>query len=183
MATFSSNLIKKAHKHRGIYSGKEYTVEGVVKLKAGTVLAADDVFKFVPLGENQVITQVWAYAVGNTGATAVSIGYSQRLGPDGQPEKVERYGPLAGGKGVYTSPASDPDAFAPAAVLTTARRVVDTAVEKLAGPVDLSATVTTGATLAADVEIHVGAVIVGELSDAEVNALYPDVAADQGLLG
>ena len=167
MATFKSRLMTQGMKHRGIYSGQEYTIEGVVKIPSGTVLTNADVMKFLPIGENQVVTKVWAYAIGATGLLQVSIGYAQRLDADGNPEIVYRFGPLAGNDGKYTSPTSDPDAFAPAAVLTTARQVVDTAVEKLAGPVDLIAAVTTGATLAEDVEIHVGAVIIGELADRE----------------
>jgi len=172
MATFKSRLMTQGTKHRGIYSGQEYTIEGVVKIPSGTVLTTSDVMKFLPIGENQVVTKVWAYAIGDTGLLQVSIGYAQRLGADGNAEVVYRFGPLAGNDGKYTSPTSDPDAFAPAAVLTTARQVVDTAVEKLAGPVDLIAAVTTGATLAADVEIHVGAVIVGELAAGEVEDPY-----------
>lgn len=167
MATFKSRLMAQGAKHRGIYSGQEYTIEGVVKLANGTVLSTSDVMKFFPIGENQVVTKVWAYAIGATGLLQVSIGYAQRLGADGNPEVVYRYGPLAGNEGKFTSPTSDPDAFAPAAVLTTARQVTDTAVEKLAGPVDLIAEVTTGATLGADVEIHIGATIIGELADRE----------------
>ena len=181
MATFLSNLLRKRTPHRGIYTGQEYTIEGVIKLKSGTVLANSDLLKFAPLGENQIVKEVWAYAVGATGATAVSIGYAQRLDKAGSAEVTERNGPRGSAASKFTSPASDLTAFAPAAVLTTARRVVDTSVVKLAGPVDLVAAVTTGATLGADVEIHVGAVVVGELGDKTVNALYPIGAAGQGV--
>ena len=167
MATFKSRLMAQGAKHRGIYSGQEYTIEGVIKIPSGTALTTSDVMKFFPIGENQVVTKVWAYTIGSTGALQVSIGYAQRLGADGNAEVVYRYGPLAGNEGKFTSPTSDPDAFAAAAVLTTARQVTDTAVEKLAGPVDLIAAVTTGDTLANDVEIHVGATIIGELADRE----------------
>lgn len=182
MATFSSPLIAKRTKHRGIYSGQEYTIEGIVKIPSGTVLATNDVFLIAPLGENQIVKEVWAYTIGNAGATQVSIGYAQRLDANGDPEVVERNGPLADSSTKFTSPTSDLDAFAPAAVLTTARRVVDTAVTVLPGPVNLAAEVTTGATLGADIEVHIGAVFVGEVSDLVVNALYPDGAADQGLV-
>lgn len=181
MATFSSPLLVKRTKHRGIYSGQEYTIEGIVKIPSGTVLASGDLLKFAPLGENQIVKEVWAYTIGAAGATQVSIGYTQRLDANGDPEVTERNGPLAPADTKFTSPVSDTDAFAPAAVLTTARRVVDTAVTVLAGPVDLAAEVTTGATLAADIEVHVGAVFVGEVSDLVVNALYPDGADGQGL--
>lgn len=167
MATFNSRLMYQGVPHRGIYSGQEYTIEGVIKIPNGTVLTSGDLLKFAPIGENQVVKEVWAYCLGAAGLTQVSIGYTQRLDANGDPEVVERFGPLADGEGVFTSPASDTDAFAPAAVLTTARRVVDTAVTKLTGPVDLAAEVTTGATLGADIEIHIGAVFVGELADRE----------------
>lgn len=167
MATYQSRLMAQGTKHRGIYSGQEYTIEGVIKIPSGTVMTTSDILKFAPIGENQVVTKVWAYAIGATGALQVSIGYGQRLDAAGDPEVVYRYGPLAGNEGKYTSPTSDPDAFAAAAVVSTARQVVDTAVEKLAGPVDLIAAVTTGATLSEDVEIHVGATLIGELSDRE----------------
>lgn len=172
MATYKSRLMAQGVKHRGLYSGQEYTIEGVVKLPSGTVLTASDVLKLFPIGENQVVTKVWAYSVGNTGATEVSIGYGQRLGRDGNPEVVYRYGPLAGNEGKFTSPATNATAFAAAAALSTARQVTDTSAEKLAGPVDLIATVTTGATLAQDVEIHIGATIIGELADREFEDPY-----------
>lgn len=175
MATFESSLIGKKTKHRGLYSGQEYDIEGVIKLSSGQVLTAGDFLLAAPLGENQVVTKVRAYAIGATGAAAVSLGYFQILGPDGQPLVVERYGPLAeDNDGDFTSPASDGDAFAPAAVLSTSRQVIVAAPFKLAGPVHFGAQVTTGATLAADVEIHLSATVVGELSDTIVNALYPN---------
>lgn len=176
MAIYESNLMKKEHRHRGIYSGKEYSVEGIIKIPSGTVLTTSDVLKFAPIGETQVVTQVWAYVLGASGATAVSIGYAQMLDENGDPVVVRRKsGPTvyAPADQTFTSPTSALAAFAPAAVLTTARRVVDTAVEKLAGPVDLACAVTTGATLAADIEIHVGAIIVGEVSEQEVTGGYP----------
>lgn len=182
MATFNSNLIRKRTKHRGIYTGQEYTVEGVIRLPAGHVLTDSDVLRFAPLGENQVVTKVWAYIVGSLPTAQVSVGYAQRLDAAGQPEVTERYGPLAS-TGKFTSPASDLTAFAAAAVLSTARQPVDTATAKLAGPVDLAAAVTTGGTVGAGgVEIHVGATLIGELSDFEVEALYPDGAAEQDLI-
>lgn len=175
MATFSSNLLRKEHRHRGIYGGKEYNVEGIVRIPSGTVLTTSDVFLFAPVGENQVVTQVWAYTIGSTGATQISIGYAQMLDENGDPVVVRRNGPsiYAPSDSIFTSPTSDLDAFAPAAVITTARRVTDTAVEKLAGPVNLAAAVTTGATLANDVEIHVGCVIVGEVDDNVFPVGYP----------
>lgn len=172
MATYKTHLIDNRMKHRGIYSGQEYTIEGVIKLPSGAALTTADVFLIAPIGENQVIKEVWAYGLGTPGSLAISIGYAQRLDADGNPEIVWRYGPMGGDEGKFTSPASDLDAFAPAAVVSTARRVVDTAPEKLAGPVNLAAAVTTGQTLAGPLELHIGAVLVGELSDREVADPY-----------
>ena len=150
MATHSSALISKRTKHRGLYTGQEYTVEGVITLPAGTVLATNDVLKFLPLGENQVVTKVWAYVVGSLPTAAVSIGYAQRL-RNGVAEVTERTGPFGASATKFTSPASDLTAFAAAAVLSTAREV------------DLAANVTTGGTVGVGgAEIHIGAVIIGE---------------------
>lgn len=174
MAIYTSNLIKKKHRHRGIYGGKEYAVEGVIRIPKGTKLTTSDVLKFVPIGENQIVKEVWAHAVGNTGALAISIGYAQMLDSAGNPVKVQRQGPsaYAPASETFTSPASNLSAYAAAAALSTARQVVAPAI-KLAGPVDLAAAVTTGHTLTEDVEIHVGAVIVGEVSDEELVGGYP----------
>ena len=164
MATYKSRLMAQGTKHRGIYSGKEYTIEGVIKLPQGKVLSNADLLKFAPIGENQVVTKVWAYVVGSLPTAQVSIGYTQRLDADGQPEVTERNGPRGPASSKFTSPVSNTGAFAPAAVLSTARQVVDTAVEKLAGPVDLAAEITTGGTVGTGgAEIHVGAVIIGEI--------------------
>lgn len=161
MAEFKSNLVNKRMRHRGIEGGKEYDVVGRIFLPSGTVLTAGDKLLAVPLGENQVVTNVRAYAVGATGAAAVSLGYFQQLGPDGNPAVVERLGPLES-SGKYTSPVDDGDAFAAAAVLSTARDVAVASTSKLAGPVNMGALVTTGATLAADVELFIGATVMGE---------------------
>lgn len=174
MATYSSRLIAKRTKHRGIYEGQEYTVEGKITLPEGTVLTSGDVLKFVPLGENQVVTQVWAYIVAGTlpSATA-SIGYAQRLDAAGDPEVTRRRGPFGEASDDFESPASDLDAFAAAAVLSTARKVTDTAVEKLAGPVDLAIEIGTGGTVGTGgVEIHVGAVIIGEQAPDGAGSSY-----------
>lgn len=162
MATLDSNLVALRHRHRGIYEGQEYDVAGQFKLTAGTVLAAGDILRAVPVGENQVISKVKAYAVGATGALAVSLGYFQILGPDGQPARVERRGPRGESEYTFVSPADDGDAFAPAAVLSTARQVIVTPATKLPGPVYMGALVTTGATLAGDVEVYIGATFDGE---------------------
>lgn len=172
MATFESNLMDKVTRHRGIYEGQEYDVVGRIFLPAGTVLAVGDKLLAMPIGENQVVTKVKAYAVGATGALAVSLGYDQMLDADGQPVKVERRGPLGPTGGTFTSPATNATAYAAGAVLSTARQVVVPTASKLAGPVNMSGTVTAGATLAADVEIFIGATIDGESSTTQVTNPY-----------
>lgn len=167
MATIASNLIGNRNRHRGLYSGQEYDVAARFPFPTGTVFTAGDILHAAPVGENQVVTKVKAYAVGATGALAVSLGYFQMLDKNGQPVVVERNGPqvTTGAFGLpakFTSPATDNDAYAPAAVLSTARQVIVTPTTKLAGPVYFGAIVTTGATLAADVEIFLGATIDGE---------------------
>lgn len=174
MATYDSNLIGLRNRHRGLYSGQEYDVAARMPFPTGTVFTAGDILHAVPIGENQVVTKVKAYAVGATGALAVSLGYFQILDAAGNPVVVERNGPFVtdgpfGTPSKFTSPATDDDAFAPAAVLSTARQVVVTPTAKLAGPVYMGAIVTTGATLAADVEIFLGATIDGEDSIHYIN--------------
>lgn len=177
MAEYRSNLVAKRMKHRGIYSGKPYEVAGRIFLPAGTVLAANDVLRFVPIGENQRVKEVTVLTIGTAGSAAGRVGYHQILGRDGQPLKVQRngnsvYAPTAS---TFTSPETDDDAFAAAAALAGYRRVqVTAAMPKLAGPVDLSLTVTTGQTLATDLEIFVGAMFDGETSVTEIADPYID---------
>ena len=175
MAIYKSKLISNATNHRGIYEGQEYDVTARIDLKSGTVLTAADSFLALPIGENQVVSKVKAYAVGATGALAVSLGYFQILGADGQPLKVKRNGPsvYAPAGATFTSPATSNAAFAPAAVLTTARQVIVTPTTRLPGPVYLGAQVTTGATLAADVSIFLGAYFDGEVSMDQVIDPFP----------
>lgn len=173
MATYESNLIAQRNRHRGLYSGQEYDVTARLAFPTGTVFTAGDILHAVPIGENQVVTKVKAYAVGATGALAVSLGYFQMLDKNGDPVVVERNGPRVdtdafGDPAKFTSPASSGAAYAAAAVLSTARQVVVTPTTKLAGPVYFGAIVTTGATLAADVEIFLGATIDGEESTHSV---------------
>lgn len=171
MAKFKSNLYDKNVRQRGIEEGLEYDLVARLFLPKGTVLTAGDQLLAVPLGENQTVVAARAYAIGATGAAAVSLGYFQQLDRDGKPAVVERHGPLYP-EGKYTSPASDPTAFAPAAVLSTARYVVVPNTTKLAGPVIMGASVTTGATLANDVELFIGCVLFGETSTVTVTNPY-----------
>ena len=171
MAEYRSNLVAKRMPHRGIYSGKPYEVAGRIFLPAGTVLAIGDVLKFVLIGENQRVKEVTTLAVGNIGAAAGSIGFHQILDSAGNPVKVERHGPskYVPAADTFTSPATNATAFAAAGALAGYKRTQVTGnVGKLAGPVHLSVTITTGATLAADTELFVGAMFDGETSTVEI---------------
>lgn len=170
MAIYRSNLVAKRMPHRGLYSGKPNEVAGRIFLPSGTVLVAGDVLKFLPIGENQRVKEVTSLAIGNIGAAAGSIGYSQILDSAGNPVVVQRHGPStyvpAGSN--FTSPATNATAYAAAGALTGYKRVVVPTGGKLAGPVHLSVTITTGATLAEDVELFVGAMFDGETSMLEL---------------
>ena len=177
MAEYRSNLVAKRMPHRGIYSGKPYEVAGRIFLPAGTVLAIGDVLKFVPIGENQRVKEVTTLAVGNIGAAAGSIGFHQILDGAGNPVKVERHGPskYVPAGSTFTSPATNATAFGSAGALAGYKRTPVTASQgKLAGPVHLSVTITTGATLAADTELFVGAMFDGETSTIEIVDPYID---------
>ena len=173
MAEFKSNLVSKMVRNRGLEEGKEYDIVGRIFLPSGTVLTAGDKLLAVPLGENQVVTNVRAYAIGATGVAAVSLGYFQQKDAKGNPAVVERRGPLEA-SGKFTSPATNATAFGAAAVLSTAREVTVASTAKLAGPVIGGARVTTGATLANDVELFIGFTIDGEQSPDTLTDPYGD---------
>lgn len=52
MATLNSDLVVKKIRHRGLYSGKEQSVTGSIKIAAGGSVATTDLLQMVPLGEN-----------------------------------------------------------------------------------------------------------------------------------
>lgn len=166
MAIFESNLIRKRHRHRGIYAGKPYEVAGRIFLPAGTVLAADDVLLAVPVGENQRVKEVTVLGIGNAGAAAGTVGYWQMLDGSDNPVVVRRRGPdrFAPADAEFVSPATDEDAFAPAAVLNGYRRVAvaGPTMDKLAGPVNVGVEITTGGTVAEDTEVFIGVMFDGE---------------------
>jgi hypothetical protein len=171
MATLTSNLVKKLHRHRGIYSGKPYEVAGRIFLPAGTVLALNDILLGVPVGENQRVKEVTILAIGDTSTVAGSIGYFQMLDKQGNPVKVQRIGPDAQAPAsyTYTSPASDPDAYRAAGQLDGYMRteVTGATVTKLPGPVNIGVQITTGGTIAADTELFIGVMFDGETSTVE----------------
>lgn len=171
MATFESNLVKKLNRHRGIYSGRPYNVKGRIRLEEGAVLTTGDILLMAPIGENQRINKVISYITGLLPTAAVSIGYAQLLGNDGEPVVIERMGVFGDDETRFESPESDLDAFAPGAVLSTAREVIVTGAtnnRKLPGPIILAAEVTAGGTVGAGgVEIYIGAEFDGETSPRE----------------
>lgn len=164
---FESNLVNKKHRHRGIYSGKPYEVSGRIFIPSGTVLGIGDELLFVPLGENQRVKEVTVLTIGDLDTAQATVGYWQMLDKDGQPVKVYRRGPdrFAPAEETFTSPATDEDAFASAAVLNGYRRVAvsSATMEKLAGPVYLGIDITTAGTAAEDTELFVGAMLDGEV--------------------
>lgn len=165
MATYESNLVKKRHRHRGIYSGKPYEVAGRIFLPAGTELAAEDVLLAVPVGENQRIKEVTVLGIGDAGAAAGTVGYWQMLDAQGNPVVVRRRGPdrFAPEDAEFVSPETDEDAFAPAAELNGYRRVqVEDNIGKLEGPVHVGMEITTAGTVAEDTEIFIGVMFDGE---------------------
>lgn len=166
MATFNSNLIAKRNRHRGIYSGRPYNVEGRIVFSEGAELAEGDILLIAPIGENQRVNKVRSYVIGDVGEAEVTIGYAQILDADGQPAVVERLGPLSDDESRFESPESDLDAFAPAAALQDAREYVIVGnPNKLPGPVYLAAEVTAAGTVGGDgAEVHIGAEFDGETS-------------------
>lgn len=181
MATYDSNLMLKKNRHRGIYSGKPYDVVGRIELAEGTVLEVGDILRFAPVGENQRVNKVRSYIIGLLPTAAAEIGYQQMLDRNGDPVVVQRQGPFGDADTMFESPVTDDDAFAAAAVFSTAREVLQATAVKLAGPVDLSMTVTTGGTVGVGgVEIFCGLELDGETSTVETGGETYD--ADQGYL-
>lgn len=184
MATLESNLVKKLNRHRGIYSGRPYNVKGRIRLEEGATLTTGDILLMAPIGENQRINKVMSYITGLLPTAAVTIGYAQILDANGDPVIVERMGVFGGDDTRFESPVSDLDAYAPAAVLSTAREVIVTGAAnnaKLPGPVFLAAEVTTGGTVGAGgVEIYIGAEFDGETSPVETGG--GTYAENQGYL-
>jgi len=163
MAIYESNLVKKLNRHRGIYSGKPYEVEGRIFLAEDTVLTTADDLLFVPVGENQSIIRVTLKVVGDTSTIAGSIGRFQMVDGNGDPVSVERLGPYSD-DGVYTSPATSAALYRAAGQLDGYTETIIAAVEKLAGPVNVGIRITTGGTIAADTEMFLGVQFAGETS-------------------
>jgi hypothetical protein len=164
MTDYTSNLVKKKHRHRGIYSGMPYQVAGRLFLPLGTVLTTADRFLMVPIGENQVIKRVTLEVVGDTSTIAGSIGRFQILDANGDPVVVERMGPFGESDTKYTSPATSAALYRAAGQLDGYTETIIATVEKLTGPIYLGIAITTGGTIAADTELFLGAEFDGETS-------------------
>lgn len=182
MAILESNLYRKGTRQRGLYSGKPYEVAAKFDLPAGTVLNVGDDLYAIPVGENQRVTKVTTTAIGATGALAGSIGYFQMLDGEDNPVRVERQGPRVEDQ-IFVSPATNVTAYRAAG--TMANRVVTEVLSqqpKLAGPVIVGARVTTGATLAEDVELYISVEFDGESPEITVGGLTY-IAKSDYLLG
>jgi hypothetical protein len=176
MAIYTSNLVKKLHRHRGIYSGKDYDVAGRIFLAEDTVLTTADDLLFVPVGENQVITKVTLLVVGDTSTIAGSIGTFQILDTNGDPVVVRRRGPnsnyLPAGND-FPSPATSAASLKAAGQLDGYTETIIAAPTKLTGPTNVGIRITTGGTIAADTELFLAVYFDGETSTQEVTGGYP----------
>ena len=171
----TSNLIKKRHRHRGIYSGKDYDVAGRIFLPEGTTVASGDDLLFVPVGENQIITKV---TLTNTGTSITgSIGIFQMLDDAGNPVVVRRHGPsrFAPEDSDFTSPATNATFLAAAGAKAGYAEYLTPAanVEKLAGPVNVGIRLTAAFTAAEDTELFLAVYFDGETSTRDVTGGYP----------
>lgn len=176
MAIFTSDLVKKKHRHRGYYAGKDYDAAGRIFLANGTALAAGDDLLFVPVGENQAIEKVTLLVLGDTSTIAGSIGTFQILGADGQPVVVERRGPdsryLPAGND-FPSPATSAASLKAAGQLDGYTETVIAAPTKLTGPTNVGIRITTAGTIAADTELFLAVYFNGEVSTRQVTGGYP----------
>lgn len=175
MAIYKSNLVKKLHRHRGIYSGKDYDTAGRIFLKSGTALTTADDLLFVPVGENQAIEKVTLLVLGDTSTIAGSIGTFQLLDSNGDPVVVRRNGPssYAPTDSTFTSPATSAASLKAAGQLDGYTETIIAAPTKLAGPVNVGIRITTGGTVAADTELFLAVYFNGETSTKELSVEYP----------
>ena len=164
MATYNSNLVIKKGRLRGRYSGKPDTFNGRILVKNATVLAINDILLFIPVGENQLITDVDTLVVGNCGTAAGSYGYFQILDSAGVAVVVQRNGPRGPSSTLYPSPVSSPTAYHAAAALAGYNKYAVAAPTKLTGPVYIGVQITTAGTMTGDVEFFGGASLLGEVS-------------------
>lgn len=174
MTIYNSNLVTRRNRHRGLYEGKDYSVAGRIFLPTGTVLVAADDLLFVPVGENLAIKKIALLTIGATGAAAGSVGTFQILDKAGNPVVVERVGPAGDASTKFTSPATSAASLKAAGDLDGYSETIIPAPTKLAGPTNVGIRITTGATLAEDVEMFLTVYFAGETSTQEVLAEYPN---------
>lgn len=62
MANFDSLLVAKKLRHRGLYSGKEQTATGFIKVADGGSIQTTDLIRMIPVGENVRPLQVRLFA-------------------------------------------------------------------------------------------------------------------------
>lgn len=175
MATFQSNLVKKLHRHRGIYSGQDYDVAGRIFLAEDTVLEVGDDLLFVPVGENQVITNISLLVIGDTSTIAGSIGTFQMLDAQGNPVVVRRRGPnsyVPAGNN-FPSPATSAASLRAAGQLDGYTETIIAAPTKLTGPTNVGIRITTGGTIAADTELYLAVYFDGETPPQDMSSGYP----------
>lgn len=175
MAIFNSNLVKKLHRHRGIYSGKDYDVAGRIFLPDDTVLEVGDDLLFVPVGENQTITKISLLVLGDTSTIAGSIGTFQMLDSAGNPVVVQRRGPnsyVPAGNN-FPSPATSAAALRAAGQLDGYTETIIATPTKLTGPTNVGIRITTGGTIAADTELYLAVYFDGETPPRDLEAGYP----------
>lgn len=175
MAIYTSNLVKKLHRHRGIYSGKDYDAAGRIFLKAGTVLTTADDLLFVPVGENQAIEKVTLLVLGDTSTVAGSIGTFQIVDANGDPVVVRRNGPSSyvPSSSSFPSPATSAASLKAAGQLDGYTETIIATPTKLTGPVNVGIRITTGGTIAADTEMFLAVYFNGETSTKELTVVYP----------
>lgn len=176
MATFTSDLLKKLHRHRGIYGGKDYDASGRIFLKSGTALALADDLLFVPVGENQVIEKVTLLVLGDTSTIAGSIGTFQMLDKAGNPVVVYRKSPstrYVTEDNEFISPATSAAALRAAGQLDGYTETIQPTPTKLAGPTNVGIRITTAGTVAADTEIILAVYFNGEVTKKDLDVVYP----------
>ncbi|MEG0161714.1 MAG: hypothetical protein RR877_10025 [Aurantimicrobium sp.] len=74
MATRRSNTDYKSIKHRGVYGGREQSVTGIIKIRAGETVATTDLLQMIPLGENVRPVDIALHAVPTSGNPVLTGG-------------------------------------------------------------------------------------------------------------
>lgn len=114
MANIDSLLVSKKLRHRGIYTGKEQSVTGFVKVADGGSIALTDLIRMIPVGENvrPLSVRLWARTTSGTPVLTnptFNVGVAPLLAGNFTRPNGDVYAPLT----------ADPDALAAALDLTT----------------------------------------------------------------